>query len=113
MIAKVALAGTALIFLGTGGYFANEWRVCNGLEADFLRTIEGYTANVEAGALAGTIGVEFDEEERKRLQEMSLEVQQMQLTYIYERCGDQAGRDASKLASDELRESMKNILAIP
>lgn len=110
---KAALSIAGIILAGIALYFANEWRVCSTLEDDFLGSIDGYTAGVEADAMAGSVGVEIDLEERRRLQDSSLRLQQMQLERIYERCGDDAGRAAAELASDELQESMKDVLSLP
>jgi hypothetical protein len=107
-------AGIAGVFaLGTIGYFANEWRVCSGMEEDYLRNVEGYAANVYSGALASSVGVEVDKQEQGKLQKRSLEIQQMQIMSIYDRCGSDAGRAAAELASDEVRESMMDVLSIP
>jgi lipid II:glycine glycyltransferase (peptidoglycan interpeptide bridge formation enzyme) len=111
--ALIAAGIVGTLALGTGGYFANEWRVCRGMEQDFLRSVEGYTSNVYLGALASTVGVKVDREEQESLRNLSLKVQQMQLTAIYERCGDESGRAAADLASDEVRDSMKDALLIP
>lgn len=112
--AGIIAAGIAGVFvLAIGGYFANEWRVCSGLEDDYLRTLEGYTSGVYVAALAGSVGVETDKRKQKEIQDMSLRMQVMQLTRIYERCGDEAGRSASELASDEVRKTMQDVLSIP
>ena len=107
MSAKPALIAAGIIgtlALGTGGYIANEWRVCSGLEADYLSTIESYTSNVQAGALAGAVGVEVDEVKQSSVQDLSLRAQKMQLINIYKRCGDDAGRAAADQASTNLFE---------
>jgi hypothetical protein len=39
-----AIAGTAA--LGTAGYFANEWRVCTGLEEDYLNSVSSLKGNI-------------------------------------------------------------------
>jgi hypothetical protein len=111
MIITASIVGA--LALGTAGYFANEWRVCSNMQDDFLRAIEGFTGNVEAGALAGAIGVDIDQKRQKELRDMSLSLQEMQLTAIYERCGDDAGRSAAAMASDDLQESMKDVLSVP
>ncbi|WP_086619219.1 hypothetical protein [Erythrobacter tepidarius] len=82
--------------IGVGAYFGNQWWVCRSLESDYLRTIDGYTSNVYSGALAGAVGVEFDREKQKEMQDMSLRLQQMQLTAIYERCGDEKARSVQQ-----------------
>lgn len=107
----VAAAAGGLIALTVGGYVINEWRVCRDMEQDFIRSVDGYTASIESGMLAGIAGVELDRERGEELQDLSLRLQRMQLTRIYERCGENAGKAAASLASDELRESMKNVLS--
>lgn len=102
---------TVALALGTAGYFANEWRVCRNMEDDFLTAVDGYSANVEAGALAGAAGVAVDRQQQKTLRETSLRLQQLQLSRIYERCGEDAGRAAADLASKELQDSMKAVLS--
>lgn len=114
MAAKPALIAAAVagtLTLGTAGYFANEWRVCSGAREDFLATIDGYTANVQANALASSAGVRLDREETKRLQDLSLQIQKVQLENIYERCGDAAGREAASHASDALLKAMSDVSA--
>lgn len=96
-----------------GAYLANEWRVCHALQTDFLRNVDGYTTNVEAGALAGSVGVKIDAERQKEVQALSLRVQQMQLEYIYKRCGDDAGKRAAGHASEELQKAMMNFASMP
>lgn len=116
MAAKPALIAAAVagtLALGTAGYFANEWRVCRGLEDDFLATIGGYTANVQSSALAAAVGTGVDRDKQKELQDLSLRVQRMQLTYIYDRCGKAAGKRAASLAGETLQDRMEGILALP
>ena len=105
------IAGAAV--LGTGGYFANEWRVCSKMEYDFLNTVDGYTSSVHSGALAESVGVEVDWKRQKELQDLSLKIQKIQLMSIYERCGSDAGKAAANLASEELRDTLKDVLSIP
>lgn len=105
------IAGVAA--LGTGGYFANEWRVCSKMKDDFLNSVDGFKSNVYLAALAGSVGAEVDRKRHKELQGLSLQIQEMQLAHIYERCGSDAGKAASDLASEELRDGMQDILSIP
>lgn len=100
----IATAAVGVLVLGSAGYLANEWRVCRSLESDYLSSIDSYTSNVRAGALAGAVGVEVDDAKQRGVQDVSLRVQEMQLSYIYERCGDDAGRAAAEQASSNLFE---------
>jgi hypothetical protein len=47
---RLAVASAGVIALGAGGYFANEWRVCSGLEADYLEEMTALGTNLQAGA---------------------------------------------------------------
>jgi|GEM_PF-1915314 len=88
--------------LGTGAWFVNEWHTCRELEDRLFTLIEGYRRNVEASALASAVGVEIDRNEQQELREMSLDLQERLLTYIYKRCGADAGDRAAALARETL-----------
>lgn len=100
--ALIAVAIAGALAVGTGGYFANEWRVCREMEQDYLRMVDGYGSNVQAAGLAATAGVEVDHQRQEDLRQASLRLQQMQLTRIYERCGTQAGEGAADTAGKKL-----------
>jgi hypothetical protein len=102
----------AALTIGTAGWFANEWRVCKGLEDDYISSVKSYTRQIETGALVSSVtGAQFKGD--RELQDLSLEIQERQLERIYERCGSNAGNAASDGAYEVLQESTKTILMIP
>ena len=105
------IAATAL--LGTGGYFANEWRVCSNLQDQYLASVKSYAANSYSTALIERVGVEVDQNRHEEVQSRSLELQKMQLTRIYDRCGTDPGNVAADLASGALGKTMRDVLMIP
>lgn len=109
----VSIAGT--LALGTAGYFANEWRVCRALEAEFLGTIERQSSDRETRALMGAAGIEtkVDQEEQRAHQDLELQLQRIMHERIYSRCGTAAGEAASAKAKDILQDSMRDILNGP
>lgn len=113
--AQIGLGIAALLALGTAGYFANEWRVCSGLEDDYLSSVESYTSNKKSRALMGAVGVrdESDPKQKKELEDLTVDLQMRALSHIYDRCGMEAGQAASARSRDILQDGMQDILSIP
>lgn len=49
-LSRAAITSAGVIALVAAGYFANEWRVCNGLEADYLEEMTALGTNMQTGA---------------------------------------------------------------
>lgn len=116
MAAKIGLiisGVVGIVAVSSAGYFVNEWQTCRNMEQSFFATIDTYSRSVEAEALASSVGVQVDPRRRKELQDLSLQIQQVQLAGIYDRCGNDMGNAAAELATDELRESMRDVLSMP
>jgi len=93
------IAGVAAI--GTGGYFANEWRVCSGLEQDYLTTISAIRRDADTDLrLAGYVGG-TPTEELKQARALRDDLLDRQLARVYERCGIKAG-DAAMVKSEDI-----------
>lgn len=99
IIAALA-AGTAT--LATAGYFANEWRVCRSLEQDVLDTAYSIKRDGLTDARLAAIGSSGPTRELAEARELQLKVFQLQLTFVYDRCGPEAGEEASKQVQDIL-----------
>lgn len=83
MIAALA-AGT--VALATAGYFANEWRVCRALQADYLEEATAIGTNLQAGdAMQGLV----DEELLGTRVAESMETANRTYWRIRTRCGDE------------------------
>jgi hypothetical protein len=96
IIASIAVA----LAIGTGGYFANEWRVCSGLEEDYLDRIYSIRSNARADSLAASVGVKVDTEERRELQDRTFMLLERQGDNFVDRCGYDAWEDASRKGED-------------
>lgn len=100
--ALIAAGIAATIALGTGGYFANEWRVCSNLERTFLTETAAVLTNLQSSKVADAVDARA-----------ALELRSMQLlepanrTYftILDRCGEEAAKSAMQRALD-LRDEM-------
>jgi hypothetical protein len=98
MAAKPTLIAAGIagaLTLGTGGYFANEWRVCSGLEGDFLDRVQTIRNTAHLNALTATLGAPVDATLQRRAEDGNLKLMQMELQAVYERCGTDAGEAAS------------------
>lgn len=113
--AQIAAGIAGALALAAGGYFANEWRVCSGLEAEFLSTIERQSSDRETRALMGAAGIKanIDPEEQRAHRDLELQLQLIMHERIYSRCGSAAGEAASAKAKDILQNSMRDILTGP
>lgn len=49
-LSRAAITSAGVIALVAAGYFANEWRVCNRLEADYLEEMTALGTNMQTGA---------------------------------------------------------------
>lgn len=97
IIASIAVA----LAIGTGGYFANEWRVCSGLEQDYLTTIGAIRRDADTDLrLAGYVGG-TPSEELKQAWALREDLLDRQLARVYERCGIKAG-DAATAKSEDI-----------
>lgn len=92
------IAGVAV--LGTGGYFANEWRVCSGLEEDYLDSIYSIRSSARADSLVASVGVKIDTVERKEMQDRTFMLLEIQSRHFVDRCGHDAWEAASRKGED-------------
>jgi hypothetical protein len=99
-VAAISIAG--LLALGTGGYFANEWRVCSGLEEDYLDTIYSIRSSVRTDMTISTLGINLPGDTLKDARDLQFNIMERQLSGIYDRCGSQAGKQASRKSEDIL-----------
>lgn len=54
--AQIAAGIAGALALATAGYFANEWRICRGLEADYLEEAAAVGTDLQSGeAMRGLI----------------------------------------------------------
>jgi hypothetical protein len=98
----IAAGIAATVALGTGGYYANEQRVCRNLERTFLTETAAVLTNLQSSKVAAAVDARA-----------ALELRSMQLlepanrTYftILDRCGEEAGKSAMEHALD-LRDEM-------
>ncbi|MDP2131914.1 MAG: hypothetical protein U0975_09745 [Erythrobacter sp.] len=99
-IAAASIAG--LLALGTAGYFANEWRVCSSLEENYLDTIYSIRSSVRTDMTISTLGIDLPGDPLKEARELQFNIMERQLSGIYDRCGSQAGKQASRKSEDIL-----------
>lgn len=94
MAAKPALIAAGILgalVLGTGGYFANEWRVCRSLHQDFMTfakaslTDQQLMVAADSAAVAKMMKLRADERVEKAGQT---------LFDLQDRCGEKAAVDA-------------------
>lgn len=91
------IAGVAA--LGTGGYFANEWRVCSGLEEDYLNSV---------ASIRGYASINQVLNDRQLLESMKAqedaEWNRLETTLygLSSRCGTRAANTASRKGQDIL-----------
>lgn len=113
--ARIAAGSVALLVLGAVGYFGNEWRVCRGLEDDYIRSVKRYTSDQKTRALMGAVGVrdESNPKQKKELENLTVDLQMRALSHIYDRCGMEAGQAASARSAEILQDGMQDILSIP
>jgi hypothetical protein len=105
MAAKPALIAAGIVgalVLSTGGYFANEWRVCSGIEEDFLDTAYSIRSGARTDRTLAAIGSTGPTPELQKARDLQLNLLERQLGRIYERCGSDAGKGASRKAEDIL-----------
>lgn len=84
--AKIWLGVAGALALGIGGYIANEWRVCRGLEADYLEETAAIGTNLQSGeAMKGLI------DEKPLGNRVAAGIEQANRIYsrIRSRCGDE------------------------
>jgi hypothetical protein len=95
----IAAGIAAVLALGTGGYFANEWRVCTGLETDYLNamsSIRGYSAMKQ---------VLSDQEllsNAKSHEQTAWKASEAALLGLYGRCGQRSAETAVRKGQDVL-----------
>jgi saccharopine dehydrogenase-like NADP-dependent oxidoreductase len=53
--ALIAVGIVGVLVLATGGYFANEWRVCRDLEADYLEEMTALGSNLQGVSVMGDL----------------------------------------------------------
>lgn len=105
MAAKPALIAAGIagaLALGTGVYFANEWRACNGIEEDFLDTAYSIRSGARTDHTLAAIGSAGPTSELRKARDLQLDLFGRQLRRIYERCGLDAGKEAGRKAEDIL-----------
>ena len=94
--AGLIAAGIAgMIALGTGGYFANEWRVCRGLEQDYHNFAVGLISdhNLRATVNSPDLDALLDEKT-----DQAFERAGQTLFELGDRCGDRAAASAQAKA---------------
>jgi hypothetical protein len=87
----------ATLALGTGGYFANEWRVCSSLKADFLAFAQGSLADQQMKTAVNR--PEFDKFIKQKTDAAVMKAGQT-LFDLQERCGDRAATEAQVEAQE-------------
>jgi hypothetical protein len=98
----IAASIAGALALGVGGYFANEWRICSGLEADAIYSAHNIRNSTRLRYYGGELGLDlpFDDLESAGRKDESLMVKR--LTMVYDRCGYRAGQAASQKVQDVL-----------
>ncbi len=98
MAAKPALIAAGIagaLTLGIAGYFANEWRVCSGLERDFLDRSVAIATNLNSAKSAAS--AETRDRQERRVFEL-LEPANRVFFQMKERCGEPAAKAAMSRA---------------
>lgn len=100
--AAVASIILAIGVLGTGGYFANEWRVCGSLEQDFLDTTYAFQKRQELRYNVASLGIDSDDAGHQRADDLGIQQIQRQLEQVFSRCGMRAGSEARRKGDEVL-----------
>lgn len=91
MDAKPALIAAGIVAVGIAGYFANEWRVCNNLRADYRSFAIGLMAD---GQMRSVIqSPEFDKMMKQKT-DTAIQEAADTLFELGERCGKSAATQA-------------------
>lgn len=98
----IAAGIVATVALGTGGYFANEWRVCSDMEEGYLDTVYSIRSGARMDARLAMLGAEAPSAELQQARELQLSILPRQLEAIYDRCGADAGKAAARKSEDIL-----------
>lgn len=96
-LAAAGIVGT--LALGTVGYFANEWRVCRGLEEDYLNSLSNMRGTI---ALRSVLRDTSSAEAVKKLDTMATEKMTSALLKLHTRCGERSAETASRKGQDML-----------
>lgn len=97
--AQIAASAAVVLTLATGGYFANEWRVCNGLEEDYLNSMASIRGH---SAIRQVLSDKALVENAKRMEEAAWKSAEGALFSLSDRCGERASQTANRKAQDIL-----------
>lgn len=100
--ALIAVGAVGALALGTAGYFANEWRVCSGLEEDVVDAAYSMRSGARMDATLRMLGSEGPGQELQDARALQLQIFERQLNFVYQRCGSYRGKAASRKVEDIL-----------
>lgn len=114
-LTKPILVGLAIVAIGIAGYFANEQRVCQGLQDRYVSNVKTQADMIELNARISALGVPDTEspEEAAEANKLRHEAQKIAIDEIHERCGFDAVRGTIKRSQEVLDETTRNILSMP
>ncbi len=97
--AQIAAGIAGALALATGGYFANEWRVCRGLEEDYLNSLADMRGTI---ALRSVLRDTPSAEAANKLDAIATERITSTLLDLHSRCGERSAETANRKGQDML-----------
>jgi hypothetical protein len=90
-LALIAVGIVGTLAMGTAGYFANEWRVCQALHDDYITSTKAMMADLQLKSAARHPAVDKLVDLRN---DQRVETGGQTLFDLEQRCGDKASADA-------------------